>query len=52
MMEDLSIIPYFTPCEGHRIKAQSTPSQSEDQIDGVLQMQAYCVQCKNNSDGS
>lgn len=44
MLEDVDIIPYFTPCRGHFTKS-SVCSGETDEIDGVLQMQAYCKLC-------
>lgn len=45
-LEDLEIIPYFTPCHGHENTIKSEKTVPSDEIDGVLQMQAYCLHCK------
>lgn len=44
LIEDEDIIPFFTPCEGHYIQQNS---DSEDCIDGVLPMVAFCPLCKD-----
>lgn len=54
MIEDKDIIPYFTPCGGHRRNHEDTEDVfDEDEIDGVLIMMAYCPMCtKMNSSAS
>lgn len=45
MVEDPDIKPFFTPCTGHSDKKKDMSSEVFDEIDGVLQMQAYCRLC-------
>lgn len=47
LLEDEDIKPYYTPCDGHVVNI-SIPNSSTDVIDGVLGMQAYCMQCRKN----
>lgn len=47
-VEDEDVIPYFTPCEGHR--SSKDYSSDCDQIDGPNQMRAYCQLCKKEKD--
>lgn len=48
MLDDSSFKPFFTPCSGHSILNKNL-DENEDQIDGVLSMEAYCEQCKKQS---
>lgn len=50
LLEDPEIVPYYTPCKGHiETKPEAvSSSHTTDEIDGVLPMQAYCSQCKND----
>lgn len=47
MTKDSDIIPYFTPCNGHS-KSTNNSISDFDEIDGVMQMQAYCKLCSSS----
>lgn len=49
MIEDNDIIPYFTPCAGHRMSYDFDDSKDYSEIDGVLPMRAFCSICREKS---
>lgn len=46
MIEDIDIIPYFTPCNGHRVSYVRNEFEEFSEVDGVLPMMGFCSKCK------